>query len=82
MSKSLGELGFTLSPSQTNFLLCQVPEHQTAKNIYLALKDRKILVRYFDQERLRDKLRISIGSESENRALIAALSEIVQNPLR
>ena len=82
LSKSLGELGFTLSPSQTNFLLCQVPEHQTAKNIYLALKDRKILVRYFDQERLRDKLRISIGSESENRALIAALSEIVQNPLR
>lgn len=77
LAKSLRELGFTLSPSQTNFLLCQVPQDHEAKQIYLALKDRKILVRYFNQDRLRDKLRISIGSEPENQSLVSALQEIL-----
>ena len=35
-------------------------------------------MRYFDVPRLRDALRISIGTEQEMDALIAALREIVQ----
>jgi histidinol-phosphate aminotransferase len=30
-------------------------------------------VRYFDQDRLRDKLRITIGTPEQNNALLAAL---------
>ncbi|MEQ8315508.1 MAG: histidinol-phosphate transaminase [Gammaproteobacteria bacterium] len=77
LSTELSNLGFTITPSQTNFLLCQVPTDQDAKQIYLALKERKILVRYFDQDRLRDKLRISIGTKEENQALLNALQESV-----
>lgn len=77
LTDRLTALGFVVSPSQTNFLLCQIPAGHQAEDLYLQLKARKILVRYFDQERLRDKLRISIGSEAENRALQSALEEIL-----
>jgi len=77
LAAALSDLGFVVYPSQTNFLLCRVPEGKQAEQLYLDLKARKILVRYFNQERLQDKLRISIGSEAENRSLLAALEEIL-----
>ena len=79
LAVSLNELGLVTLPSQSNFLLSQIPESIGAKNLYTALKSRKILVRYFEQDRLRDKLRISVGSESENAALLAAVRDIVSS---
>lgn len=73
VSTALTELGFTVASSQTNFLLCTVPASNDAYSLYEYLKNQKILVRYFDQDRLRDKLRITIGSNEENTQLIAAL---------
>ena len=78
MRSSLQELGLLAPASQSNFILCQVPESIGAKSLYLQLRQRNILVRYFDQDRLRDKLRISIGSEAENAALIDAIVELTQ----
>jgi len=72
----LHELGLTAPASQSNFILSQVPESIGAENLYLQLKQRNILVRYFDQDRLRDKLRISIGTDAENAALVAAVKEL------
>ncbi|MCG8414058.1 MAG: histidinol-phosphate transaminase [Pseudomonadales bacterium] len=77
LTAALQALGFSVTPSQTNFLLCQVPDQQTAPGLYDALKEQNILVRYFDQDRLRDKLRISIGSEEENTALLHALRALL-----
>ena len=79
LAVSLNELGLVTLPSQSNFLLSQIPESIGAKNLYTALKSHKILVRYFEQDRLRDKLRISVGSESENAALLAAVRDIVSS---
>ncbi len=73
----LQALGLNAPESQSNFILCQVPETIGAENLYQQLKQRNILVRYFDQDRLRDKLRISIGSESENASLLAAVRELL-----
>lgn len=72
----LEELGLTSLPSQSNFLLCTVPASFSAPTLYEQLKERGILVRYFDQDRLRDKLRISLGNENENARLLAALREL------
>ncbi len=77
LSKALNELGLATSPSQTNFVLCQVPKSIGAQPLYLALKERNILVRHFDQHRLQDALRISIGSDSENGALLEAIQQII-----
>ncbi len=64
--------GWTVTPSQTNFLFARCP-HGNAGEIYRALKRQKILVRFFDTPGLDDKLRISIGTAAQNDALLAAL---------
>ena len=77
LAASLHQLGLPSCPSQTNFILCEVPENPGAPALYQALKEQNILVRYFDQDRLRQRLRISIGTESENKALVNALSVLL-----
>lgn len=60
----LRELGFVLTDSKTNFVFAKPPKGD-AKQLYLALKENGILVRHFDQPRVCDYLRITIGSEQE-----------------
>ena len=76
---ALNELGLVTGASQTNFVLAQVPTNHSAINISQALKDQNILVRHFQQPRLEDKLRISIGTEKENKALLRALKGVLHN---
>ncbi|HOD81305.1 MAG: Histidinol-phosphate aminotransferase [Planctomycetes bacterium ADurb.Bin126] len=73
---ALTELGFAVWPSQSNFLLARPPGGQ-AQALYQALKARGILVRYFKQARLDDKLRITVGTDDENDALTAAIRELL-----
>ncbi|HAK52557.1 MAG TPA: histidinol-phosphate transaminase [Gammaproteobacteria bacterium] len=71
------KLGFLVPNSQTNFLLATVPKTHTAESIYVELKQRNILVRFFDQVGLSDKLRITIGTAEQNHKLITELSSIL-----
>lgn len=75
LQSDLAELGLMALPSQANFLLCQIPDNPGAAKLYLSLKERGVLVRFFDSDGLRDKLRISIGSDEENQALLDALRD-------
>lgn len=77
LASELQALGFKVFPSQTNFLLCRAPAAVEAKFLYEALKERNILVRFFDQHRLRDKLRITVGTAAENEALVTALRQML-----
>ena len=52
------------------------PEHD-AEKIFTALRERKIIIRYFNSERINQYLRISIGTDDEMSALIEALREIL-----
>ncbi|MDP6046197.1 MAG: histidinol-phosphate transaminase [Phycisphaerae bacterium] len=77
LGDELAELGFTFPASEANFLLVRPPIGNAAE-IYEALKARGILVRYFQQNAiLADKLRITIGTDDQNAALVAALKEIM-----
>jgi histidinol-phosphate aminotransferase len=71
MADALKELGFYVLPSQANFLLAQSPTGN-AESLYQKLKQQGILVRYFKQPRLEDKLRITVGTPEQNEALIKA----------
>lgn len=75
MTEALTTRGYACPPSQTNFLLADVPGGN-APSVYRTLAEDGIYVRWFDQDRLRDKLRISIGTPQENDALLAALDRI------
>ena len=79
MFAELTSMGLTCLASQSNFLLCTIPESIGAPRAYAALKEKGVLVRYFDQDRLRDKLRISIGTEEENSRLIRALADLCRS---
>ncbi|OPY07416.1 MAG: Histidinol-phosphate aminotransferase [Syntrophaceae bacterium PtaB.Bin038] len=76
LAAELRKMGFALWPSQANFILARPPKGD-ARYLYLELRDRGILVRYWDRPRLEDKIRISVGTEEENRALIDALKKLI-----
>lgn len=62
-------------PTQANFVLCKVLRRD-AQQIKRALAARGILIRYFNQERLQDHLRFSVGDAESTHRLIQALKEI------
>ncbi|MGI6264257.1 MAG: histidinol-phosphate transaminase [Acutalibacteraceae bacterium] len=76
-AKRLGELGFTMPPSAANFLFVRHPR-LNGKELYLALKERGILVRHFDTPRLKEYNRVTVGSRDQMEALIGALNDILE----
>jgi histidinol-phosphate aminotransferase len=72
----LRELGFILTRSSANFVFAKPPEIG-AYELYAALKERGILVRYFNKQRISDYLRISIGTKEQMDSLIEAISAIM-----
>jgi histidinol-phosphate aminotransferase len=73
LTLALEGLGWCVLPSQANFVLATVPGGGAAK-VHASLKERGILVRFFDARGLSDKLRITVGTPEDTDALIAALS--------
>jgi histidinol-phosphate aminotransferase len=78
LSRRLTKFGFRVLPSQTNFILAKPPLFP-AKQWLQELRDRKILVRWFDAPEVRDFLRITIGTEPEVAALERATRLILNS---
>ena len=76
LKEELKSLGFFVYPSGANFLLARAPEGR-AREIYEKLLARKILIRYFDDPRLKDCLRISLGTHEQMEILLGALKDII-----
>ena len=62
-------------PSQANFVLLRLARGD-GKTLRDALRTRGIFTRYFDTPRLRDHLRISMGTPEQNDRVIAAFAEV------
>jgi len=77
LSVSITRLGFKVYPSQSNFVLASIPG-RNLRGIYEELKREGILVRYFDTPRLRDCIRITVGTDSEISRLLDALQGILE----
>ena len=69
-------LGFTMTDSKANFLFVK-HDKIGGEELYLALKERGILVRHFSQERICDYNRITVGSRKEMEILVKTIGEIV-----
>jgi histidinol-phosphate aminotransferase len=76
LAVDLRSLGFRVWDSQTNFLLVQ-PARHNAEFLYQQLKAQNILVRYFNQPGLDDKLRITVGTDQQNQILLESVSQIL-----
>ncbi|MDR2160349.1 MAG: aminotransferase class I/II-fold pyridoxal phosphate-dependent enzyme [Treponema sp.] len=75
-------LGFTVIPSQTNFLFVSPPQKPgdtvpRGAAFFTALRDRGILVRYFNKPRITDFVRISIGTDEDMAVLLKVCEELV-----
>ena len=75
-SEDLKELGFTVIPSFANFVFAK-HEKISGKHIAEELRNKKILIRRFDKERINEYLRISIGTPEQMRDVVVALGKIV-----
>ena len=73
---ALGEMGFDIVPSTANFIFAKPPKI-SAEELFKALRERNIIVRYFNKPRISEYLRISIGTDEEMHALVAACREIL-----
>jgi len=76
LRSQLCRMGFDVPESWTNFLLARSIGKE-AKQVYKALLQRNIFVRYFALPGLEDKLRITIGTPEQNNQLLDALKEII-----
>ena len=75
LTRELLERGFLVLPSQSNFVLARRPG-RNLEGVYHGLKGRGILVRYFSVAELADALRITVGTDAEIDALLAALDAL------
>lgn len=71
----LAGLGWTWPASGANFLLCEAGPR--AGEIYRGLKDRGLLVRWWDRPGLDSKLRITVGTPAQSDLLLKHLRELL-----
>lgn len=73
----LTERGFYIPDSKANFIFAK---HNTlsGEEYYKKLREKNILVRHFGKERIKDYVRITIGSKKQMQALITATDEILK----
>ncbi len=77
-TQQLIELGFEVLPSHANFVFARHANVQ-AKSLFNGLREKKIIVRHFDTPRLRNHLRISIGTDQEMTTCAAVLAELTSS---
>jgi histidinol-phosphate aminotransferase len=73
----IGKLGLEVTPSIGNFVLIHFPTEQEAIAADVHLKSRGIIVRRVAAYGLPSCLRMTIGTEDDNRTVVAALAELV-----
>src|SRR5690554_3841502 len=70
--EALTELGFAVLPSAANFVFAR-HNSRDAQELAAQLREQGVLVRYFNQPRIDQFLRITIGTEKQNKTLIDVL---------
>ncbi|WP_029067275.1 histidinol-phosphate transaminase [Lachnobacterium bovis] len=76
--EKLKELGFIFNDSKSNFIFAR-HETKKAKEIFEALKEEGIIVRYFSNpERINNYIRITIGTDEEMKKLIKFLCKYLE----
>jgi histidinol-phosphate aminotransferase len=78
LSAALRDLGYFVYDSQANFVLAR-KQGVAQEPVYLGLKERGLLVRYFSAPELADCLRITVGTDEEIDRLLAAMQELRRN---
>jgi histidinol-phosphate aminotransferase len=76
VTETLRALGCTVLPSAANFIFMK-PNRISGKEFFAALREKGILVRHFNKERIVDFVRVSMGTDEEMNAFLDACRKIV-----
>ncbi len=75
-TSELKKLGFKVIDSKANFVFAK-SDRISGKDLYLKLKERGVLVRHFDKQKIKDFNRITIGSREQMSVLIDQIKNII-----
>ena len=73
---ALKKLGFTVLDSKANFVFTKNPEISGAE-LYAKLKRKGVLVRHFGKEKIRDFIRVTIGTEEQMEVFLQKIAEVL-----
>ena len=76
LTAELTARGFDVIPSKANFVFARTGK-MPGEDVYVKLKEKGVLVRHFNVDRIRDYNRITVGSREQIGALLAALDVIL-----
>lgn len=75
VAAELLKAGFSVIPSKANFLFITHPQAR-ASELYAGLRERGVLVRYFNMPRIDNYLRVSIGTDQEMDIFLRCITEL------
>lgn len=75
--KELEKLGFFVLDSRANFIFAK-SDRISGKDFYLKLKEKGVLVRHFDKERIKEFTRITIGTKEQMDVFLNKTKEILE----
>jgi len=80
VTENLRSMGFTVLPSAANFIFmkCNLSNINGA-DFFSALREKGILVRHFNKERISDFLRVSMGTDDDMDVFLGACGEIISH---
>jgi len=75
-TQALKELGFIMTDSYANFIFVSHPLYD-AQKLFMQLREKGILVRYFNKPRINQYLRITIGTQEQMEILVKTIQELI-----
>lgn len=77
LTADLRALGFFVPDSCANFVFAKPPSHLgSAKDLASALRSQGVIVRHFQQDKIDEFLRITVGTAEQNQRLISSLNAL------
>ena len=76
LTEELRKLGFEVLPSKANFIFAKC-DKISGLELYQKLKEKGVLIRHFEKDRIKDFNRITIGTMEETKTLVEKIREIL-----
>ncbi len=77
--KELLALGFVMTKSSANFLFARPPEKISGIDYYNKLRENSIIVRHFNIDKIKNHVRITVGTAEEMQKLIDITKKIIKS---
>lgn len=81
VSATLESLGIQVIPSQANFIFVKSPQCP-GQDLFQELREKGILVRYFNKPKINNFIRVTIGTDQEMDCFLAAIADICEKRIK